>query len=152
MLYRTIRVPEWVYYDAVLARSDTLNQGLQSIPEQLREPIVCPRCRGALAIVTVGYEHLECTSCGFKQEKIAASGSNLAGVGLGVIIGLGLAAYFGSRKPAVRSSEEAVAGRAAVRRIRRKAKEAGGARLTDDEVRAEVAATRKQRPRRRRSA
>jgi hypothetical protein len=150
MLYRTIRVPEWVYYDAVLARSDTLNRGLQSIPEQLREPVVCPRCRGVIEIVAEGY--LECGSCGFKQEKIATSGNDLAGVGLGVILGLGLAAYFNSRKPAVSSSPEAVAGRAAVRRIRRSAAETSAARITDDEIRAEVDAARKHRPRRRRSA
>ncbi len=40
---------------------------------------------------TAGYERLECTSCGFKHEKIAASRTNKSGIGLGVLLGLGLA-------------------------------------------------------------
>jgi hypothetical protein len=149
MQYRTIRVPEWVYYDAILARSDTLNHGLRSIPEQLREPVACPRCRSELTVAADG--QFECGSCGFRQEKIETSGGNLAGVGLGVIIGLGLAAYFNSRKP-VTSSGVAVSARAAVRNIRRRAAATGAGRLTEDEIQAEIVETRRQRRRRRRSA
>ena len=150
MRYRTIRVPEWVYFAAVLARSDTLNQGLQSIPAQLREPTVCPRCRSTLKATEEST--IECESCGFRHQKVATSGSDLAGVGLGVIIGLGLAAYFNGRKPAVTPSAESAAARAAARRIRRRANESGADRLSEGEIQAEIEGARKQRPRRRRSA
>jgi HTH-type transcriptional regulator / antitoxin MqsA len=54
--------------------------------------------------------------------------------------------------PATAPSAQAATARDAVRRIRREAVETGAYRLTDADVRAEVAAVRKQRPRRRRSA
>ena len=150
MIYKTVKVPVWVYEDALDARADVLRQGLQFLPKALLEPANCPRCRGDLELLTDGYERLECTSCGFKQEKIAASGTNMSGLGLGVLLGLGLAALFRSTG-GVKTSSEAVAGRAAAARIRRAALATGASRLSDEEIGAEITAARKDRKRRRRA-
>jgi len=151
MLYKTVKVPLWVYEDALDARADVLRQGLQFLPKDLLEPANCPRCGGDLEVLTAGYQRLECTSCGFKQEKIAASGTNMSGIGLGVLLGLGLAALFRASTGGVRPSREAVAGRAAAARIRRTAQATGASRLSDEEVEAEITAARKERRRRRRA-
>ena len=152
MLYKTVKVPIWVYEDALDARADVLREGLQLLPKDLLEPTKCPRCGGELGVLTAGYERLECTSCGFKQEKIAASGASMSGIGLGVLLGLGLAALFRSSTGGVRPSREAVAGRAAAARIRRAAQATGASRLSEQEIDAEIAAARKERRRRRRMA
>ncbi len=84
MLYKTVKVPLWVYEDALDARADVLRQGLQFLPKEILEPANCPRCGGDLEVLTAGYQRLECTSCGFKQEKIAVSGTSVSGIGLGL--------------------------------------------------------------------
>ncbi|MGH7434831.1 MAG: hypothetical protein ACRENE_04080 [Polyangiaceae bacterium] len=90
--YRTISVPQWTYDAAITARADLLQHGLGSVPEDILRPPSCPHCGGAVEHVTVGIEHVKCGGCGYSQQTVSANGNTFAQVGLGVVIGLGLAA------------------------------------------------------------
>lgn len=114
MDYKTVKVPGWVYDNARVAQAEVLNRGFEAVPVGLREPPHCPVCASAVRHLTVGYQHIECTSCGYQQQTLAASGSNLATVGIGFLLGLGVAALLGglsgSQSPA-RAKASAAAGR-----------------------------------------
>jgi hypothetical protein len=92
--YKSITVPTFSYDAALKARADLLQRGLASVPDDVLEPKACPHCQGVVDHVTVGIEHIKCRSCGYAQQTVDVSGSTLGQVGLGVVIGLGLAALF----------------------------------------------------------
>jgi len=88
--YRDIKVPAPVYESARILRQRTLESGLNRIPREVMSPTSCPLCGGSLEGFQIAYEYLRCKECGFSQQQFGAKGSG--GLGLGVIIGLGLAA------------------------------------------------------------
>jgi hypothetical protein len=92
--YRTITIPAWTYDAVTHARDQLLERGLSSLSPEIAEPPACPACGGEVTHVTVGVEHLKCLSCGFGSHAVRVNGSTVAHVGLGVVIGLGLAALF----------------------------------------------------------
>lgn len=88
--YRDIKVPAPIYESAQILRQRTLESGLNQIPKEVTSPASCPLCGGSLEGFQISYKYLRCKECGFSQQQFGAKGSG--GLGLGVIIGLGLAA------------------------------------------------------------
>ncbi len=95
MIWKTVKIPQWAYEDALLAKGDALTGALR-IPERVLAPSRCPRCRSELEFVTVGYPRVQCTSCNFKQERLEAPGTHLTSLGIGVLLGLGIATLLAS--------------------------------------------------------
>jgi ribosomal protein S27AE len=82
----------WVYNNAVAARGELMRRGLNAIPPELLEPPACPNCGGAVEHIAVGYSRVRCESCGYTQQSVAATATDLGSLGLGVLLGLGLTA------------------------------------------------------------
>lgn len=90
--YKTVKVPQWVYDNAIAVRGDLVRQGLDSVPAELLEPPQCPRCGSEVDYLRVEYEQLDCGSCGYKQRSMSASSNTGKGIGIGILLGLGIAA------------------------------------------------------------
>lgn len=142
MNWKTVKIPQWAYEDALLAKGDALTGALR-IPERVLAPSRCPRCQSELELITVGYQRVQCTACNFKQERFEASGTNLTSLGIGVLLGLGLAALLASSEGQVDTRRTRVA-----QGLRRRARSAPS--LTPAEIDEEIRAVR--RKRRRKSA
>jgi transposase-like protein len=142
MIWKTVKIPEWAYENALLAKGDVLVRSAAALPVELLSPAKCPRCDSELELVRVGYERVQCTQCNYKQERFEASSTNLRGIGIGVLLGLGLAALF-------RSESRPVDTRRTVRAqaIRRRAARSGRS-PTAREIQDEITATRKSRRKR----
>jgi hypothetical protein len=132
MKWKTVKIPQWAYENALLAKGDALTGALR-IPERFAAPPQCPRCQSELELVTVGYQRVQCTACNYKQERFEASGTNQKSLGIGVLLGLGLAALLASSEGRVDTRRTRV-----FQALRRKARSAPA--LTpaaiDDEIRA----------------
>ena len=109
--YRTARLPRPIFDQLAYARMKLLEKGEKL--EELREivrPERCPICGGPLRIIGVKaeVEYVECEKCHYKQPRllIDVKGSDLyeflKALGIGVLVGFGLAALlyliFGGRK------------------------------------------------------
>jgi hypothetical protein len=140
MTWKTVKIPQWAYEVALLAKGDALTGALR-IPEQVLAPSRCPRCRSELELVTVGYQRVQCTSCNFKQERFEASGTNLTSLGIGVLLGLGLAALLASSEGQVDTRRTR-----GLQGLRRRARTLPP--VTAAEVNEEIRAARRRRPRR----
>lgn len=140
MNWKTVKIPQWAYENALLAKGDVLTGALVP-PERFLAPPRCPRCESELELVSIGYEAAACTRCNYKQERFDASGANLNGLGIGVLLGLGLAALLeSSERPAdTRRTSAAQA-------IRRKAASSGRA-VSQADINEEIRAVRKRRRR-----
>jgi len=88
--YRDIKIPEPLYESARILRQHTFEAGFGQIPRRIISPTKCPLCEGSLETFQAAYQYVRCTNCGYSQQQLAAVGSGA--LGLGVIIGLGLAA------------------------------------------------------------
>ncbi len=139
MNWKTVKIPQWAYENALLAKGDALTGALR-VPEQLLAPPRCPRCQSEVELVTVGYQRVQCTACNFKQERFEFSGTNLTSLGIGVLLGLGLAALFASSEGQVDTRRTRVA-----QALRRKARSASP--LTSADIEDEIRAVRKRRRR-----
>jgi hypothetical protein len=139
MNWKTVKIPQWAYENALLAKGDVLTGALVP-PEGLLAPTRCPRCQSELEVITVGYQAAACTRCNYKQERFEASSANLTGLGIGVLLGLGLAALLGSSERPVDTRRTSAA-----QAIRRAA--TSSARLTQPEISEEIGAVRKRRRR-----
>jgi len=132
MNWKTVKIPQWAYENALLAKGDALTGALR-VPERFLAPPRCPRCQSELELVTAGYQRMQCTACNFKQERFEVSGTNVTSLGIGVLLGLGLAALLSSSEGQVDTRRTRVA-----QALRRKARSAPP--LTpadiDDEIRA----------------
>jgi hypothetical protein len=132
MNWKTIKIPQWAYENALLAKGDALTGALR-VPERFVAPPRCPRCQSELELVTVGYQRVQCTACNYKQERFEASGTNFTSLGIGVLLGLGLAALFASSEGKV--DPRRTRGFQALRRKARSAPPLTPAAI-DDEIRA----------------
>lgn len=96
--YRTIKVPESVYQNTLRLRADLVRNGTGTVPTELGDPSRCPRCGGPVHRVTVGAEFVSCDAdaCGYKQQSLSVdtTGKTVATLGLGMLLGLGIAAVF----------------------------------------------------------
>jgi hypothetical protein len=143
MEYKSVKIPKWVYVNALAARTDLLRRGLDAIPADVRDPRNCPRC-GSKMEPLLDAPAVECAAgCGYRQDSIDAA----EGVGPGVILGLGLAALLERlpNKEQARPTPAQVKARAAIAGIRRTAKARGLHKLTDEEVESEIKAARRER-------
>jgi hypothetical protein len=143
MEYKSVKIPEWAYMNALAARTDLLRRGLDAIPEEVREPQSCPRC-GSKMEPLADAPGVECAAgCGYRQDRIDAG----EGVGLGVLLGLGLAALLERlpNKEQSRPTPAQVKARAAIAEIRRKAKAHGLDKMTEEEIEAGIQAARRDR-------
>jgi hypothetical protein len=149
MDYKNVKIPAWAYDNALAVRSDILRRGLDALPEEVREPRVCPRCGGKMEPLADA-PGSECgAGCGYRQDRIEG-----AGVALGVLLGLGVTALLeslGSTPGAGGAERERRLreGREAAAELRRQARANGTDRMTPEQVEAEVAATRRERRSRR---
>lgn len=84
--YKSLKVPEWVYDNAQQIRADLVRCGVEVVPARLLIPKRCPRCQSSLLRTIV--DQVSC-SCGYRVRVLAAAGEQ---VGLGVLLGLGIAA------------------------------------------------------------
>ena len=99
--YRTIKVPKPVFDQIKLALGKIMTnaRALTKI-ENILKPNKCPNCGSLLKFFEFGvkYRYAYCPNCGYKQPtlEISASGSNIfelvKGLGMGVLIGLAIAA------------------------------------------------------------
>lgn len=150
MEYKNVKIPAWAYENAVAARSDLLRRGLDALPEEVREPRVCPRCGGKMERLADGPE-FECSAgCGYRQDRIEGGG-----VALGVLLGLGVTALLESLgtpsggEMAAERAQRLRAGREAIAELRRQAKARGTDKLTAEDVDAVIKAARRERRARR---
>ena len=88
--YRDIKVPEPIYQNTQILRQKALDLGFGQIRDEIGSGSECPLCQSPMEQFRVEYQYNKCPKCGFSQQQIAAGGSGA--LGLGVIIGLGLAA------------------------------------------------------------
>ena len=98
--YRSTKLPSYVFDEAELARAKLITGGIKRLPKKLLAPEKCPICgnkmRGFEVRTQVSY--YVCDNCGYKQPgiNVDVKGTDIAslatGLGLGVLIGLGLAA------------------------------------------------------------
>ncbi len=97
MKYKTVKVPEWAYENAVKAQNELARRGLDTLPEHIVAPPVCPHCGGDnVNHVHVELDYMRCNGCGFEQQKVVGTGNALVHVGLGVLLGLGVTALLKS--------------------------------------------------------
>jgi len=98
--YRSTKLPEYVFGEAELVRAKLIMGSIKQLPKELLIPKECPICgnklRGFELRTRVSY--YVCDNCGYKQPSISldVKGTDIAslakGLGLGVLLGLGLAA------------------------------------------------------------
>jgi len=103
MEYKVVRIPDWAYENGKRLQGEIIKQGLNSLPPEIREPSICPRCGAPLEYkyVELKYHYSRCPNCNYKQQIVRAS-SNIpeviAGVGLGVLIGWGIGELIKARQ------------------------------------------------------
>jgi hypothetical protein len=91
--YKTVKVPEWAYNNALAMRGQIIRHGIEVLPEPIREPQKCPSCGGEVTRTSIGFEHVVCAAgCGFEQQTVEASGNTLKAIGIGALFGIGLTA------------------------------------------------------------
>ena len=88
--YRDVKVPEPIYQNTQILRQKALDLGFREIRDEIGSSAQCPLCQAPMEQFRAEYQYNTCSNCGFSQQQIAAGGSGA--LGLGVIIGLGLAA------------------------------------------------------------
>lgn len=92
--HRTVAIPTWAYDNACAARGMLARRGFDALPKDIRDPAVCPSCD---AVLTRTDEYVTCPGCGYVQGIVSATGGP---VGLGFILGLGVAALVAASKRA----------------------------------------------------
>jgi hypothetical protein len=100
--YKSLKVPTWVYENAVGVQNDVLRKGIDSLPQEVLRPRHCPRCHHEVrfleATAEVKFARMACPHCNYKQQTFSATGHLVAGVGLGVLLGLGIACLLETQK------------------------------------------------------
>jgi len=98
--YKSTKIPIEVYEATRMALAKLLANGIDSLPEEIRNPVRCPNCGGIMDEyeVRTRLQYKKCRSCGYSQPVIdvlaSGPGSRLFTLGLGVLLGLGIAALF----------------------------------------------------------
>jgi hypothetical protein len=92
--YRSLKVPTWVYENVIAAQNDVRQRGIDVLPQDALQPKSCPRCHHEVrfvdASVEVKFARVECPHCKYTQQSVSVNGQVVAGVGLGMLLGLGL--------------------------------------------------------------
>ena len=98
--YRSTKLPSYVFDEWELVRAKLITGSIKQLPKELLAPEKCPICgnkmRGFEVRTRVSY--YVCDNCGYKQPgiNVDVKGTDIAslatGLGLGVLLGLGLAA------------------------------------------------------------
>lgn len=95
MEYKVVSVPEWAYENGKKLRGEIIRRGLNSVPTEIREPSICPWCESQLeSVIELKYRYVRCPKCDYKQQTFEAKSNVpqiIAGIGLGALIGLGIA-------------------------------------------------------------
>ena len=93
--WKTVKIPQWAYESALLAKGDALTGALKPCFPVL-DPMVCPRCHGDLQPfsldISVRTKTIARRACGYAQPRFGPD--DKIGGGVGVILGLGLNALF----------------------------------------------------------
>lgn len=87
--YKTIKVPRWVYENAIQVQLALSRKGVGHLSEEVLKPQKCPICKSDMEAFHGKYEYLRCTHCGYTQQLFEPSGIGESTV-LGTAIGMGL--------------------------------------------------------------
>ncbi len=110
--YKVTRIPSYVMDEIELAKAKILMESkkLRELPEEILKPKKCPICGSEMRGMEVKLKtrYYECKNCGYKQPglDLEVKGTDIAslaaGLGIGTLIGLGIAALlyllFGRRE------------------------------------------------------
>jgi len=95
MEYKVVSVPEWAYKNGKKLQGEIIRRGLNAVPAEICDPSICPWCGGQLEpVVELKYRYVQCTKCDYEQQTFEAKSNVpqiIAGIGLGTLIGLGIA-------------------------------------------------------------
>jgi len=98
--YRSTKLPRYIFDEAELVRAKILTEGGRRLPREVLMPEKCPICGGKMRGLEVRarVSYYVCDRCGYKQPglDISAKGTDVsalaAALGIGTLIGLGIAA------------------------------------------------------------
>lgn len=95
MEYRNVKVPVWAYENGRRLYGEIVRNGINYVPQQIRNPSLCPYCGAPVRYVEVKYRYAECPNCFYRQQTFGVEtniGEAIAAVGLGTLFGLAIAA------------------------------------------------------------
>jgi len=95
-LYKSIKVPKWVYDNSKQVALAISRKGIENIPEEVLSPEVCPICKSKMRKVELKYLYKKCPHCGYTQQDFKASSNFLKGalIGGGIALGLSLLIHY----------------------------------------------------------
>ena len=95
-LYKSIKVPKWVYDNSKQVALAISRKGIENIPKEVLSPEACPICKSKMEKVELRYSYKKCSHCGYTQQDFVASSNFLKGVpiGGGIAIGLSLLIHY----------------------------------------------------------
>ena len=114
--YRSTKLPRYIFDEAELVKAKILTEGGGRLPKEVLMPERCPICGRKMRRLDVRMRvsYYVCDKCGYKQPglDIEAKGNDItalaAALGLGTLIGLGIAAlaYLLTQPPKSEEKEE----------------------------------------------
>ena len=95
-LYKSIKVPKWVYDNSKQVALAISRKGIENLPKEILSPKYCPICGSRMEKVELKYSYKRCPHCGYTQQDFAASSNFLKGtlVGGGIALGLSLLIHY----------------------------------------------------------
>lgn len=95
MPLKSAKIPGWAHANAVELQGEIVRRGLAALPDDLLQPIHCPRC--GLKLEKVALEDqpgVRCSKCGYEQIVPGERGASIGHLSVGHLLGLGVAALW----------------------------------------------------------
>jgi len=98
-IYRSIKVPQWVYENSKQASLFLSRKGIEGLPKEVLSPKYCPICKTEMEELELKYTYKRCPHCGYTQQDFIASSNFLKGalIGGGISLGVCLLIHFLSK-------------------------------------------------------
>jgi len=95
-LYKSIKVPKWVYDNSKQVALAISRKGIENLPKEVLSPETCPICGSRMEKVELKYLYKRCFHCGYIQQDFTASSNFLKGalIGGGIALGLSLLIHY----------------------------------------------------------